>query len=643
MEIKRLQEQTPKAFQMIPNIQNLHQNNLRDSINTLQKSVVYQNQSIPQKYNQNLAKQQNGNYNETIKLQNEANIQEKIDHDQGEIVELDELQLIEQQIQELEGKEKIKLTEKKYLEKLRKQHAAIINERNNPQEKNINNTEGFDGQINPTSSNSDLLLPLVRKPKNKYGFDDNVVQLIREDCQRIKNEIQRSPQNVKMRQKIKQEQKTSFNLKDVFQQKQKNQDVQQMLEGGGGELIINQLISYINEKKGFVNRKEQCKELNQTIRNREMQMISNSSSNTKLSWQSKLINNSVKSKNILDQRSMLNKSQDNTRINQKRDLMSRESSFMQRFQRENLESQMKKLNDDFKLSNTVQQDQMNSIISKLNEVSLSNSSLDQSVDLYRDQSTSNILITDMECTPESKKNQPNQYIESLFKPQLDKNESPKQFSNLMNKISLQYGYNPQFKTRKQEFMTLSQRRIVQKINVNKKGQNDALDFDGDEKSGIADAMKDEKMVERYSKHLNNCFFITNDKFLKNKHARYLQKVSPKHEASFFKRMDQDQQVRAQKQLTQINESQLSSTSLTNAFKNKFQKSPLLSAYKEGSSHRKFNEQSSINLNGQNQYENSDFKHDERKNLVVNFIISPTKIQGQQIEVSMFDSNDSPNV
>lgn len=51
---------------------------------------------------------------------------------------------------------------------------------------------------------------------------------------------------------------------------------------------------------------------------------------------------------------------------------------------------------------------------------------------------------------------------------------------------------------------------------------DSLSLDKEEKQNLTEVMKDEKMIERYSKHLNKCFFMTNDPFLRYKHQRYLQ-------------------------------------------------------------------------------------------------------------------------
>lgn len=48
-------------------------------------------------------------------------------------------------------------------------------------------------------------------------------------------------------------------LSDVFNS-QKGINTQQMLEAGGGELFMNQLILYIREKKGFLNKKEANKQ-----------------------------------------------------------------------------------------------------------------------------------------------------------------------------------------------------------------------------------------------------------------------------------------------------------------------------------------------------------------------------------------------
>ena len=45
-----------------------------------------------------------------------------------------------------------------------------------------------------------------------------------------------------------------------------------------------------------------------------------------------------------------------------------------------------------------------------------------------------------------------------------------------------------------------------------------IDFSKETKGNVADLMKDEKMIERYSKHLNKCFFITSDPYIKLKHT-----------------------------------------------------------------------------------------------------------------------------
>ena len=38
---------------------------------------------------------------------------------------------------------------------------------------------------------------------------------------------------------------------------------------------------------------------------------------------------------------------------------------------------------------------------------------------------------------------------------------------------------------------------------------------------VTDMMRDTHLVDRYSKYLNKCLFITNDPFLKRKHQQYL--------------------------------------------------------------------------------------------------------------------------
>lgn len=45
--------------------------------------------------------------------------------------------------------------------------------------------------------------------------------------------------------------------------------------------------------------------------------------------------------------------------------------------------------------------------------------------------------------------------------------------------------------------------------------------DNQKEMNVTDMMRDTHLVDRYSKYLNKCLFITNDPFLKRKHQQYL--------------------------------------------------------------------------------------------------------------------------
>ena len=68
------------------------------------------------------------------------------------------------------------------------------------------------------------------------------------------------------------------------------------------------------------------------------------------------------------------------------------------------------------------------------------------------------------------------------------------------------------------------------MNIKKKLEQTHIDKDMDDlkektDTDIVNIMKDSKMVERYSKYLNKCFFMTNDPYMKMKHQRYLEKTN----------------------------------------------------------------------------------------------------------------------
>ena len=63
---------------------------------------------------------------------------------------------------------------------------------------------------------------------------------------------------------------------------------------------------------------------------------------------------------------------------------------------------------------------------------------------------------------------------------------------------------------------------------------------------VTDLMKDTHLVERYSKYLNKCLFMTNDSFIKRKHQQYLEMVGIEKNETFYERMEKDKKRREDK-------------------------------------------------------------------------------------------------
>ena len=52
-------------------------------------------------------------------------------------------------------------------------------------------------------------------------------------------------------------------------------------------------------------------------------------------------------------------------------------------------------------------------------------------------------------------------------------------------------------------------------------------------------MKDTNLVERYSKYLNKCLFITNDQFIKKKYMQHQSATNVDKQETFYERMEKD--------------------------------------------------------------------------------------------------------
>jgi len=56
-------------------------------------------------------------------------------------------------------------------------------------------------------------------------------------------------------------------------------------------------------------------------------------------------------------------------------------------------------------------------------------------------------------------------------------------------------------------------------------------------------MKDTNLVDRYSKYLNKCLFITSDPFIRKKHQQFMLQLGVEKNETFYERMERDKQRR----------------------------------------------------------------------------------------------------
>jgi hypothetical protein len=79
------------------------------------------------------------------------------------------------------------------------------------------------------------------------------------------------------------------------------------------------------------------------------------------------------------------------------------------------------------------------------------------------------------------------------------------------------------------------------------GEVDSIEEDvkKEKREGIkaTDLMKDTHLVDRYSKYLNKCFFLTSDPFIRKKHQQFLLQMGVEKNETFYERMEKDKQRR----------------------------------------------------------------------------------------------------
>ena len=80
-----------------------------------------------------------------------------------------------------------------------------------------------------------------------------------------------------------------------------------------------------------------------------------------------------------------------------------------------------------------------------------------------------------------------------------------------------------------------------------------LDKDGMNSSNLQNLMKDANMVDRYSKHLTAILLQYQCGFIKQKYEAHLAATEPKAEKSFFERMKQDKEERAERDKERISQ------------------------------------------------------------------------------------------
>ena len=64
---------------------------------------------------------------------------------------------------------------------------------------------------------------------------------------------------------------------------------------------------------------------------------------------------------------------------------------------------------------------------------------------------------------------------------------------------------------------------------------------------LMELMKDENLVERYSKHVIAILFSYQDEFMKSKYSQYMETVEPSNQISFFERMKKDKAGREERE------------------------------------------------------------------------------------------------
>lgn len=72
-------------------------------------------------------------------------------------------------------------------------------------------------------------------------------------------------------------------------------------------------------------------------------------------------------------------------------------------------------------------------------------------------------------------------------------------------------------------------------------------------SDIINLMNDDKLVERYTKHLNNIIFKYHYPFIKKKYQAWIELTDPNRTLSFFERMKLDKIEREKRQQERLDE------------------------------------------------------------------------------------------
>ena len=66
-------------------------------------------------------------------------------------------------------------------------------------------------------------------------------------------------------------------------------------------------------------------------------------------------------------------------------------------------------------------------------------------------------------------------------------------------------------------------------------------------NALMNLMKDDNLVERYSKHVIAILFSYQDDFMKTKYNQYMETVEPSNQVSFFERMKRDKAGREERE------------------------------------------------------------------------------------------------